>query len=74
MRLVSRVDQKVTLQGQTFHFAEGETIHTENSHKCSLTDFHDLAARADFAIDTVWVDADRLSSLHLMQAGNGNEG
>lgn len=73
MHLVSRVAQQVSLQGQTFHFAEGETIHTENSYKYTVAEFRDLAARAGFITDTVWVDADRLFSLHLLQTGSVNE-
>ena len=73
MHLVSRVAQQVTVQGQTFRFAGGETIHTENSYKYSVAEFRDLAARAGFTTDTVWVDADRLFSLHLLQTGDADE-
>ena len=73
MHLVSRVAQQVSLQGQTFQFAEGETIHTENSYKYTVAEFRELAARAGFITDTVWVDADRLFSLHLLQTGSVDE-
>ena len=73
MHLVSCVAQQVSLQGQTFHFTEGETIHTENSCKYTVAEFRDLAARAGFITDTVWVDADRLFSLHLLQTGSLDE-
>jgi uncharacterized SAM-dependent methyltransferase len=74
MHLVSRVSQQVRLQGQTFHFAGGETIHTENSYKYSVEEFRDLAARAGFMTDTIWVDENRLFSLHLLQTGGADEG
>ena len=74
MHLVSRVAQQVSLQGQTFDFAAGETIHTENSYKYSVAEFRDLASRAGFTTDTVWVDADRLFSLHLLQTGQADAG
>ena len=74
MCLVSRVAWPVCLQGQTFRCAGGETIHTENSHKYNAAEFRDLALQADFTTDTVWVDADRLFNLHLLQTGNTNEG
>ena len=32
-------------------------------------EFRDLASQAGFSTDTVWVDADRLFSLHLLQTG-----
>ena len=63
----------MSLQGQTFHFVEDETIHTENSYKYTVAEFRDLAARAGFITDTVWVDADRLFSLHLLQTGSLDE-
>lgn len=73
MHLVSRVQQQVTLQGQTFQFPEGETILTENSYKYSVEEFRDLAMRAGFTTDTVWVDADHLFSLHLLQTSGADE-
>ena len=73
MHLVSRLAQQVSLQGQTFRFAGGETIHTENSYKYSVAGFRDLASQAGFTTDTVWVDADRLFSLHLLQTGKRDD-
>ena len=73
MHLVSRVDQLVRLAGHTFEFAEGETIHTENSYKYSVEEFRNLAARAGFTTDTVWTDDDNLFSLHLLQTGVSDE-
>ena len=67
MHLVSRVAQLVRLLGRRFDFIEGETIHTENSYKYSVDGFTALAARAGFATDTVWTDANRLFSLHLLR-------
>jgi dimethylhistidine N-methyltransferase len=75
MHLVSRTAQQIHLLGQTFDFAAGETIHTENSYKYSVEEFRDLAARAGFTTDSVWVDDQRLFSLHLLQtAASTNEG
>ena len=73
MHLVSRVDQQVSVAGRTFDFAEGETIHTENSYKYSVAEFRELAARAGFRTDTVWADDDKLFSLHLLQTGVSDE-
>jgi len=69
MHLVSRVAQQVSLLGHRFEFAEGETIHTENSYKYSVDGFRALAARAGFVGDTVWTDAGQLFSLHLLNTG-----
>lgn len=56
MHLVSRRDQEVCLGGNKISFAEGESIRTEYSHKYSLTNLHDLAAAAGFAVQRVWTD------------------
>lgn len=73
MHLVSRATQQVHLLEQTFYFSEGETIHTENSYKYSVDEFRELAARAGFSADTVWVDADELFSIHLLKTGTADE-
>jgi uncharacterized SAM-dependent methyltransferase len=44
MHLCSTRDQVVTIAERTFRFAEGETIHTENSHKFTVEGFARLAA------------------------------
>ena len=73
MYLVSLAGQEVNLLGKSFHFAKGETIHTENSYKYSVEEFRDLAARAGFMTDTIWVDDNHLFSLHLLQTGCADE-
>ena len=66
MHLVSLKDKTVGLNGSTIRFREGETIHTENSYKFSVEEFHALAARAKFRPVDVWTDPDRLFSLHYL--------
>jgi dimethylhistidine N-methyltransferase len=58
MHLVSRITQTVTVAGETVAFAEGETIHTENSHKYTPQRFKELAGRAGWAPAEIWTDAD----------------
>ena len=69
MHLVSRRRQTVTVCDAPFGFAEGESIHTENSHKFTVAGFHALAARAGWRQPTTWVDPDRLFSIHYLLAG-----
>jgi dimethylhistidine N-methyltransferase len=64
MHLVSMGAQNVALGKHRFHFASGETIHTENSYKYSLDGFRDLAAKAGFTSDKVWTDRRGLFALH----------
>ena len=64
MHLVSGRRQKVAVAGETFSFASGETIHTENSHKYTVEGFRALAARAGWQPAGVWVDDNELFSVH----------
>ena len=48
-------------------FADGESIHTENSYKYSLSEIEALAAAAGFIVDGQWFDADRHFSVNLWQ-------
>ena len=51
MRLVSLADQTVRVAGQSLAFAAGERIHTENSHKYSVSQFQTLARGAGWDAD-----------------------
>lgn len=68
MHLVSRRTQSVRIAGERFGFEEGETLHTEHSHKFTVEGFRALAVRAGFRPGPVWTDADRLFSVHWLQA------
>jgi dimethylhistidine N-methyltransferase len=68
MHLVSRRTQSVHVGGEHFAFEEGETIHTESSHKFTVEGFRALASRAGFRPGPVWTDAARLFSVHWLQA------
>lgn len=67
MHLVSRRRQTVTVAGQRFTFEEGESLHTESSHKFTVEGFQALAARAGFRPGPVWTDARRLFSVHWLE-------
>jgi len=56
MYLVSRKAQAARVAGETFSFAQGEAIHTENSHKYTLESFAALAHCAGLAAKKVWYD------------------
>ena len=46
MYLVSLAEQTVRVAGRDFDFAEGERIHTENSHKYTVDEFRRSPARS----------------------------
>lgn len=68
MHLVSRRAQTAAVGGRTFRFAEGETIHTENSCKYSLPEFGRLAAGAGWRAVRTWTDEAALFGLLWLQA------
>ncbi|WP_425306262.1 L-histidine N(alpha)-methyltransferase [Burkholderia perseverans] len=68
MHLVSRREQTVHVGGRAFRFAEGETLHTENSRKFTIDGFRELAARAGFVPAAVWTDEAQLFSLHWLES------
>ncbi len=66
MHLVSLCSQVITACAQTFAFSEGETIHTENSYKFTVEEFHALATKAGFRPQKTWVDPANLFSIHYL--------
>ena len=69
LRSLRRQSVRIEALGLEISFAEGETIHTENSCKYSLQGIEELAAAAGFAIERQWLDRGRLFSLSLMTCG-----
>jgi uncharacterized SAM-dependent methyltransferase len=68
MHLVSLRRQVVGVGPYRFTFDAGESIHTENSYKYSIEDFHALASSAGFEGARVWTDPKGLFSLHGLMA------
>lgn len=68
MHLVARRPTRISLGGQHFDFAAGDSIHTENSHKYSVRDFRELAATAGLESLRVWKDPQGLFSMHWLQS------
>ena len=66
MHLVSRRAQDIRLLGRRFHFEPEESIHTENSYKYTLEEFHALARSAGLRPRQVWLDSARLFSVHYL--------
>lgn len=66
MHLYSTADQTVRVDGSVFRFTEGESIHTENSHKYSIGDFRRMARKAGFEPTKVWTDSAQLFSIHYL--------
>ncbi len=67
MHLVSKCEQTVRVDGHTFEFDEAESIHTEDSHKYTIDEFHALAAEAGWRAYRHWTDDDNLFSIHYLR-------
>jgi dimethylhistidine N-methyltransferase len=68
MYLISMAEQRVRIAGETAMFAQGEAIHTEDSHKYTLDGFRALAAEAGYVPRRVWTDAAELFSVQWLEA------
>jgi len=58
MHLVSQQEQTISIAalGKSFQFVEGESIHTENSHKYSLDSAEAILTECGFLPDEHWLD------------------
>ena len=70
MHLVSQVRQTVQIGECEFHFAAGESIHTEDSHKFQRSDLEEIADLADLTISQWRTDANNYFALILLSADN----
>lgn len=64
MHLLATRSHAVQILGHDFSFDEGETIHTENSYKFSIPQFHFLARQSGWAPRRVFTDPARLFCVH----------
>ncbi len=67
MHLISNCDQTVTVNGESFSFSQGESIHTENSHKYALQAFTELSGQAGLRLEQTWQDEQGYFALCLLR-------
>lgn len=67
MHLVSRRGQWVRVAGQRFHFAQGESIHTESSYKHGPLRIQAMAAGAGWTQRQMWTDAHARFGVHVFE-------
>lgn len=68
MHIVSNAAQTVSLNGHSFAFREGETIHTENSYKFTPARLAELAAATGWRVDEMWTDEEYPFAVALFSA------
>ncbi|MCB5364268.1 L-histidine N(alpha)-methyltransferase [Pusillimonas sp. CC-YST705] len=70
MWLISTREQTVHVLGKPFHFAQGEGLHTENSHKFTPASFTELAGRAGWRVVRTWISPEPQFALFLLTASD----
>ena len=68
MHLESLRDQQVSVAGQVFSFAAGETLHTENSCKFRVDSFAELAEKAGWSLERTWSSDEPAFAVVLLRA------
>ncbi len=56
----------IAIDGRSFEFAAGETLHTENSHKFTVQKIETLINQTPWRLEKSWVDADGWFSACLL--------
>jgi dimethylhistidine N-methyltransferase len=69
MHLEAKRDVAFTVSGERFDMREGETIHTENSHKFSVESFTTLAQKAGLSVRDTWSDPAEHFTLYWLERG-----
>ncbi len=67
MHLVSEKKQIIEIMNTKIHFKEGETIHTENSYKYTVSRFRNLAELSNFEIINVLKDDKAFFGVFIMK-------
>lgn len=68
MWLVASRAMDVTVAGERFHFAEGEGLETEHSHKYSCEGFAELATATGLKLTQQWSDPQEWFSVLLLES------
>jgi uncharacterized SAM-dependent methyltransferase len=63
------VSQIATVGGQSFRFAQGESIWTESSYKYGVSEFAALAALAGWRCEATWTDERAWFSVQYLTTG-----
>ena len=66
MRLKSKKNNSIKINGSKYLIKKNEEIHTENSYKYTIKSFKSLANEAGWKINKTWVDKKKLFSVHCL--------
>ena len=68
MHLEAMRDVAFEVDGRSFEMTEGETIHTENSHKYGARDARILLRSGGWTPVAAWTDPEELFGVYLAEA------
>jgi uncharacterized SAM-dependent methyltransferase len=68
MYLISKENQRVTINGSKISLCKGESILTEVSYKYTLKGFARLAQQAGFSVQSVWADPKNYFNIQYLTA------
>jgi dimethylhistidine N-methyltransferase len=68
MHLIAARPQEVTIHGRSFHFAKGESIHTESSYKYDLKRFEQFILSCGFELSAAFTDPRRYFAVCALKA------
>jgi len=66
MRLKSKKNNNIKINGSKYFIRKNEEIHTENSHKYTIKSFKNIAKEAGWKIKKTWLDDKNLFSIHFL--------
>ena len=66
MRLKSKKNNSIKINGSKYLIKKNEEIHTENCHKYTIKSFESLANEAGWKIKKTWIDNKKLFSVHCL--------
>lgn len=70
MHLVAREAHAITVAGERFEFAKGETLWNESSHKYDLARIERLAASAGLGVEATWSDDDEWFTVAMLRSAD----
>jgi uncharacterized SAM-dependent methyltransferase len=68
MHLVASEEHTAHVAGHPIHFAEGESIHTENSYKRTVADVVRITTQGGWKVERDWQDPAGFFSVFLLRA------
>ena len=67
MHLISKINQEVSILNEKIYFRKGESIHTENSYKYTLSNFEKLFSESGYIKEGIFTDERDFFAVYLLK-------